>query len=135
MPKDTKQLLANYRDVPQSTIRAVVEANEQRKDFIASDILTRKPATVGVYRLIMKAGSDNFRESSILGIIERIRANGTDVIVFEPNLDGETFDDIELVKDFDEFVARSDVIVANRATAELSGVGGKLYTRDLFGNN
>jgi len=135
LPKDTKQLLANYRDVPQSTIRAVVEANEQRKDFIASDILTRKPATVGVYRLIMKAGSDNFRESSILGIIERIRANGTDVIVFEPNLDGETFDDIELVKDFDDFVARSDVIVANRATAELSGVGGKLYTRDLFGNN
>jgi UDPglucose 6-dehydrogenase len=135
LPKDTKQLLANYRDVPQSTIRAVVEANEQRKDFIASDILTRKPATVGVYRLIMKAGSDNFRESSIIGIIERLRSNGTDVIVFEPNLDDETFADVELVKDFDDFVARSDVIVANRATPELSGVGSKLYTRDLFGNN
>jgi len=135
LPKDTKQLLANYRDVPQSTIRAVVEANEQRKDFIASDILTRKPATVGVYRLIMKAGSDNFRESSIIGIIERLHANGTDVIVFEPNLDDETFAEVELVKDFDDFVARSDVIVANRATPELSGVGSKLYTRDLFGNN
>jgi UDPglucose 6-dehydrogenase len=135
LPKDTKQLLANYRDVPQSTIRAVVEANEQRKDFIASDILTRKPVTVGVYRLIMKAGSDNFRESSIIGIIERLRSNGTDVIVFEPNLDDETFADVELVKDFDDFVARSDVIVANRATPELLGVGSKLYTRDLFGNN
>ncbi|CAB4588599.1 unannotated protein [freshwater metagenome] len=135
LPKDTKQLLANYRDVPQSTIRAVVEANEQRKDFIASDILTRKPTTVGVYRLIMKAGSDNFRESSIIGIIERLRSNGTDVIVFEPNLDDETFADVELVNDFDDFVARSDVIVANRATPELSGVGSKLYTRDLFGNN
>ncbi len=135
LPKDTKQLLANYRDVPQSTIRAAVEANEQRKDFIASDILTLKPTTVGVYRLIMKAGSDNFRESSIIGIIERLRANGTAVIVFEPNLDDDTFADVELVNDFDDFVSRSDVIVANRVTPELSGVGSKVYTRDLFGNN
>ena len=135
LPKDTKQLLANYRDVPQSTIRAVVEANDQRKDFIASDILTRKPTTVGVYRLIMKAGSDNFRESSIIGIIERLREKGTDVIVFEPNLGDEILADVEFVNDFDDFVARSDVIVANRATPELSGVGDKLYTRDLFGNN
>ncbi|MEY4898247.1 MAG: hypothetical protein RL294_58 [Actinomycetota bacterium] len=135
LPKDTKQLLANYRDVPQSTIRAAVEANEQRKDFIASDILTLKPTTVGVYRLIMKAGSDNFRESSIIGIIERLRANGTAVIVFEPNLDDESFADVELVNDFDDFVSRSDVIVANRVTPELSGVGSKVYTRDLFGNN
>jgi len=135
LPKDTKQLLANYRDVPQSTIRAAVEANEQRKDFIASDILTLKPTTVGVYRLIMKAGSDNFRESSVIGIIERLRANGTAVIVFEPNLDDDTIADVELVNDFDDFVSRSDVIVANRVTPELSGVGSKVYTRDLFGNN
>ncbi len=135
LPKDTKQLLANYRDVPQSTIRAAVEANEHRKDFIASDILARQPKTVGVYRLIMKAGSDNFRESSIIGIIERLRAEGTDVIVFEPDLDEETFAGVELVTDFDDFVSRSDVIVANRATPELSGVGGKLYTRDLFGTS
>ena len=135
LPKDTKQLLANYRDVPQSTIRAAVEANDQRKDFIASDILTLKPTTVGVYRLIMKAGSDNFRESSVIGIIERLRANGTAVIVFEPNLDDDTIADVELVNDFDDFVSRSDVIVANRVTPELSGVGSKVYTRDLFGNN
>jgi UDPglucose 6-dehydrogenase len=135
LPKDTKQLLANYRDVPQSTIRAAVEANEHRKDFIASDILAGQPKTVGVYRLIMKAGSDNFRESSIIGIIERLRAEGTDVIVFEPNLDEETFAGVELVTDFDDFVSRSDVIVANRTTPELSGVGGKLYTRDLFGTS
>jgi UDPglucose 6-dehydrogenase len=135
LPKDTKQLLANYRDVPQSTIRAAVEANEHRKDFIASDILARQPKTVGVYRLIMKAGSDNFRESSIIGIIERLRVEGTDVIVFEPDLDEETFAGVELVTDFDDFVSRSDVIVANRATPELSGVGGKLYTRDLFGTS
>jgi UDPglucose 6-dehydrogenase len=135
LPKDTKQLLANYRDVPQSTIRAAVEANDQRKDFIASDILTLKPTTVGVYRLIMKAGSDNFRESSVIGIIERLRANGTAVIVFEPNLDDDTIADVELVNDFDDFVSRSDVIVANRVTPELSGVVSKVYTRDLFGNN
>jgi UDPglucose 6-dehydrogenase len=135
LPKDSKQLLANYRDVPQSTIRAAVEANEHRKDFIASDILARKPKTVGVYRLIMKAGSDNFRESSIIGIIERLRVNGTNVIVFEPNLGDEKFSNAELVKDFDDFVSRSDVIIANRATAELSGVGSKLYTRDLFGTS
>ncbi len=135
LPKDTKQLLANYRDVPQSTIRAVVEANEQRKDFIASDILARKPTTVGVFRLIMKAGSDNFRESSIIGIIERLRAHGAEVIVYEPNLDDDTFAEVELVRDFDDFAVRSDVIVANRAAPELSGFGDKLYTRDLFGTN
>lgn len=135
LPKDTKQLLANYREVPQSTIRAAVEANELRKDFIASDILARAPKTVGVFRLIMKAGSDNFRESSIIGVIERIRAAGTDVIVYEPNLDGDSFDEFELVKDFDEFVSRSDVVVANRETPQLAGIGAKLYTRDLFGDN
>jgi UDPglucose 6-dehydrogenase len=135
LPKDTKQLLANYRDVPQSTIRAAVEANELRKDFITSDILAREPKTVGIYRLIMKAGSDNFRESSIIGIIDRLRTNGTPVVVFEPNLDGDMFAEFELVKDFDDFIARSDVIVANRETPELAAAGPKLYTRDLFGDN
>ncbi len=135
LPKDTKQLLANYRNVPQSTIRAAVEANELRKDFIAADIQSRGPKTVGIYRLIMKAGSDNFRESSIIGIIERLRAAGTDVVVYEPNLSDELFTDLELVKDFTEFVSRSDVIVANRQTPELDVAGDKVYTRDLFGEN
>lgn len=135
LPKDTKQLLANYRDVPQSTIRAAVEANEMRKDFIASDILARKPATVGVYRLIMKAGSDNFRESSIIGIIDRLRAADVTVIVYEPNLKDEAFGGVTLVNNFDDFVAQSDVIVANRLSDELSVAGDKVYTRDLFGDN
>ena len=135
LPKDTKQLLANYRDVPQSTIRAAVEANEMRKDFIASEILARKPATVGVYRLIMKAGSDNFRESSIIGIIDRLRAADIEVIVYEPNLDDESFGGVTLVNNFDDFVAQSDVIVANRLSDELSVAGDKVYTRDLFGDN
>jgi UDPglucose 6-dehydrogenase len=135
LPKDTKQLLANYRDVPQSTIRAAVEANEMRKDFIASDILARKPSTVGVYRLIMKAGSDNFRESSIIGIIERLRAADIEVIVYEPNLADDSFGGVTLVNNFDDFVAKSDVIVANRVSDELSVAGDKVYTRDLFGDN
>jgi UDPglucose 6-dehydrogenase len=135
LPKDTKQLLANYRNVPQSTIRAAVEANELRKDFIASEIIAKKPKTVGVYRLIMKAGSDNFRESSIIGITDRLRAAGIAVVVYEPNLSDATFDDLELVKEFADFVSRSDVIVANRHTDELAVAGDKVYTRDLFGDN
>lgn len=135
LPKDTKQLLANYRNVPQSTIRAAVEANELRKDFIATEIVAKKPTTVGVYRLIMKAGSDNFRESSIIGITDRLRAAGIAVVVYEPNLSDTTFDDLELVKDFADFVSRSDVIVANRQTDELAVAGDKVYTRDLFGDN
>lgn len=135
LPKDTKQLLANYRNVPQSTIRAAVEANELRKDFIASDILERAPKTVGIYRLIMKAGSDNFRESSIIGIIERIRAKGVEVIVFEPNLTTNEFGGAELVDDFEDFTRRSEIVVANRVTPELSAVAEKVYTRDLFGDN
>ncbi|MFM6968220.1 MAG: nucleotide sugar dehydrogenase [Microbacteriaceae bacterium] len=135
LPKDTKQLLANYRDVPQTTIRAVVEANEQRKDVIAKDISSRNPRTVGVYRLVMKSGSDNFRESSVLGVIERLRADGVTVIIFEPNLTGDTFDGIDIVNDLDEFIGRSDIIVANRNSSELAGAADKVYTRDLFGDN
>ncbi len=135
LPKDTKQLLANYRDVPQSTIRAAVEANELRKDFIASDILRSEPSTVGIYRLIMKAGSDNFRESSIIGIIDRVRAAGTDVIVYEPNLEGDAFAGVELVEDFEAFTARASIIVANRMSTELAPHATKVYTRDLFGDN
>jgi UDPglucose 6-dehydrogenase len=135
LPKDTKQLLANYRNVPQSTIRAVVEANEHRKDFIASEILAKKPATVGVYRLIMKAGSDNFRESSIFGVVDRLRSAGIAVVVYEPNLSDASFDDLELVKDFAEFVSRSDVIIANRQTDELAVAADKVYSRDVFGDN
>ena len=135
LPKDTKQLLANYRDVPQTTIRAVVEANEQRKDFIAKDISSRGPRTVGVYRLVMKSGSDNFRESSVLGVIERLRSNGITVIIFEPNLTGDTFDGIDVVNDLTEFIRRSDLIVANRNSSELASAADKVYTRDLFGDN
>lgn len=135
LPKDTKQLLANYRDVPQTTIRAVVEANEQRKDFIANDIIERHPRTVGVYRLVMKSGSDNFRESSVLGVIERLRRNGVAVIVFEPNLNQPSFEGIDIVNDLAAFIASSDLIVANRNSPELSAVQDKVYTRDLFGDN
>ena len=135
LPKDTKQLLANYRDLPQTTIRAVVEANEQRKEFIAADIASRNPGVVGIHRLVMKAGSDNFRESSVLGVIERLRARNIDVIVYEPNLDGDVVDGCALVNDLSEFINRSDIIVANRNASELDAVQGKVYTRDIFGDN
>jgi len=135
LPKDTKQLLANYRDLPQTTIRAVVDANEQRKEFIAADIASRNPGVVGVHRLVMKAGSDNFRESSVLGVIERLRARNIDVIVYEPNLDGDSVDGCPLVNDLSQFIDRSDIIVANRNAGELDAVQGKVYTRDIFGDN
>ena len=135
LPKDTKQMLASYRDIPQTTIRAVVEANEQRKDVIAADIVSRKPSVVGVFRLAMKSGSDNFRESSVLGVIDRLRASNIEIIVYEPNLDGDSVDGPTLVNDLAEFIDRSDIIVANRNASELSAVQGKVYTRDIFGNN
>jgi UDPglucose 6-dehydrogenase len=135
LPKDTKQMLASYRDIPQTTIRAVVEANEQRKDVVAADIVARNPAVVGVYRLVMKSGSDNFRESSVLGVIERLTAQNIDVIVYEPNLNGDSFDGHELVSDLSDFIDRSDIIVANRLTTELAAVNDKVYTRDIFGVN
>ena len=135
LPKDTKQLLANYADVPQNLIAAVVDANTTRKDFIAFDILARQPKVVGVYRLVMKAGSDNFRSSSVQGVMKRIKAKGVDVIVYEPSLVDDEFFHSEVVRDLEEFKRRSDVIVSNRQAVELDDVKAKVYTRDIYGRD
>ncbi|WP_247996567.1 nucleotide sugar dehydrogenase [Brucella tritici] len=133
LPKDTKQLLANYADVPQNLIQAIVTSNSTRKDFIANDILRLQPTVVGVYRLIMKAGSDNFRFSSIQGIMKRIKSKGIEVAVFEPSLEASDFYGSKVFRDLDEFKDHCDVIVANRRDSELQDVISKVYTRDLFG--
>ncbi|HEY0949238.1 UDP binding domain-containing protein, partial [Nocardioides sp.] len=135
LPKDTKQLHANYRYVPQNLISAIVEANTTRKDFIANDVLRRRPKTVGIYRLIMKAGSDNYRMSSIQGVMKRIKARGVDVVVYEPMLEGDRFFNSRIIRDLDEFKALADVIVVNRRTDVLADVEHKIYTRDLFGRD
>lgn len=135
LPKDTKQLLANYQTVPSNLIRAIVDANRTRKDFVADDILKRNPQVVGIYRLIMKAGSDNFRASSIQGVMKRIKAKGIKVVVYEPELVDDTFFNSEVIRDFDEFAEMSDVIVSNRRLPELEPFSGKVYTRDLFGSD
>lgn len=135
LPKDTKQLLANYQEVPQNLIHAVVEANTTRKDFVASDIIARGPKVVGVYRLIMKSGSDNFRSSSIQGIMKRIKAKGIEIVVYEPTLTELEFYHSEVVRDLDEFKARADIIIANRRTNVLSDVADKVYTRDIYGRD
>ena len=135
LPKDTKQLLANYQEVPQTLISAIVDANHTRKDFVAADILSRNPTVVGIHRLIMKAGSDNFRESSVQGIMRRLQAHGTEIVLYEPELDDEEFNGASVVRDLAEFKKRADVIVANRLVDELDDVRDRVYTRDLFGSD
>ena len=135
LPKDTRQLLSNFSDVPQNLIRAIVDANTTRKDFLAADIVGRDPEVVGVYRLTMKKDSDNFRESSIQGILQRIKAKGIPVIIYEPDFEEDTFLRSEIVRDLQDFKRRADVIIANRRAEELDDVADKVYTRDVFGRD
>lgn len=133
LPKDTKQLLANYSEVPQNPIAAIVDANRTRKDFLADQIIARRPRIVGVHRLVMKAGSDNFRQSSIQGIMKRIKAKGIEVVVYEPALPEEKFFGSRVIRDLSAFKSEADLILANRSTVELADVASKVFTRDLFG--
>lgn len=135
LPKDTKQLLANYSDVPQNLIRAIVDANRTRKDFLADQIIARNPRKVGVYRLVMKSGSDNFRQSSIQGIMKRVKAKGIEVVIFEPAIEDEQFFGSEVVRDLDVFKQGCDIIIANRMSAAIEDVSEKVFSRDLFGSD
>lgn len=135
LPKDTKQLLANYQDVPQSLISAIIQSNTTRKDFIAEEILKKSPKVVGIYRLVMKAGSDNFRQSAIQGIMKRLKAKGIELVIYEPALHEGAFYNSKVLTDIQEFKATADIIIANRIVADLDDVLDKVYTRDLFGDN
>ncbi len=135
LPKDTKQLLANFKDVPNNMVQAIVDANTTRKDFIADAIIKRNPKVVGIYRLVMKAGSDNFRASAIQGIMKRIKAKGIEIVIYEPVFEEETFFNSKVIKNLNEFKQISDVIVANRPSDDIDDVEGKVYTRDLFGSD
>jgi UDPglucose 6-dehydrogenase len=135
LPKDTKQLLANYNNVPQNLINAIVQSNTTRKDFIAECIVKLKPNVVGIYRLVMKSGSDNFRASSIQGIMKRIKAKGIEVIVYEPALNEPEFFKSKVINDLSEFKKKAEVIVSNRMTKDLADVEAKVFTRDIFGGD
>ncbi|KQN04299.1 nucleotide sugar dehydrogenase [Sphingomonas sp. Leaf25] len=135
LPKDTKQLLANYSEVPQNLIRAIVDANRTRKDFLADQIIARKPGKVGIFRLVMKAGSDNFRQSSIQGIMKRVKAKGIEVQVYEPAMPEEEFFGSQVVRDLEQFKQDCDIIIANRMTPEIKDIREKIFTRDLFGSD
>jgi len=135
LPKDTKQLLANYDEVPNNIIKAIVDANRTRKDFVSDAIIKRQPKVVGIYRLVMKSGSDNFRASAIQGVMKRIKAKGIEVVVYEPELPDDEFYRSRVIRDLDEFKRVSDVIVANRITDDIRDQTDKVYTRDLFNND
>ena len=135
LPKDTKQLLANYENVPSNLIQAIVDANTTRKDFIANQIIKQRPKVVGIYRLVMKQGSDNFRASAIQGVMKRIKAKGVEVILFEPAMKETTFFNSAVIKDINDFKTKADIIIANRLTDDIQDVRNKVYTRDLFGND
>jgi UDPglucose 6-dehydrogenase len=135
LPKDTKQLLANYEDVPNNLIKAIVDANTTRKDYIAESIIRRNPKVVGIYRLVMKAGSDNFRASAIQGVMKRIKAKGIEVVVYEPVLEEDTFFRSAVIKDLAQFKQKADVVLANRLTDDIMDIRDKVYTRDLFGQD
>lgn len=135
LPKDTRQMLANFSGTPNNLIKAIVDSNDTRMDFIAEDILRCEPQRVGVYRLIMKAGSDNFRASAVQGIMRRIQAKGVELVVYEPALDADSFHDVEVIKDFETFAQSCDVIISNRMENELTSYASKVYTRDLFGSD